>query len=409
MAMGLYDSPVGALDPRAMAMMTMGSALMRGPSMTPISLGSSLGEAGQKGMLAFQQAQQANQQQQLFNMKLAEQKRAEEERAKADAAKAGLMKNPEFAKFAPFIQAGLPLTSVVDHVIPKPKAPENPFGKVDPKDYTPESVLKFKASGNYGDLVAVKKDDKASPLGQLIAERDKLPVGSPQRALYDQAISKATTHAPAASAKVEVKQESEFGKAVGKELGDMYSGLLRADMNAPATIANYQRLGSLLNQVNTGRFSGTTVDLKAAAKGLGIDLNAMGIADNVAPAQASRALSNQMALALRNPAGGAGMPGAMSDQDRQFLVQMIPSLENDPKGNEKMIDYRVRLARREQQVGKMAREYRKKHGKFDEGFFDELQVWSDKNPLFPEAAQVLPKLSDKAQKYLDAAAGRDNK
>jgi hypothetical protein len=145
-------------------------------------------------------------------------------------------------------------------------------------------------------------------------------------------------------------------------------------------------LGSLLGQVSTGKFKGATTDIKAAAKSLGIDLNAIGVADDVAPAQAARALSNQMALELRNPAGGAGMPGALSDKDREFLLQSIPGLENDPSAIGKMIEYRVKLEQRSQKVARMARDYRKKNGRFDDGFFDELQEWSEKNPLFPQAA-----------------------
>lgn len=43
---------------------------------------------------------------------------------------------------------------------------ENPFGKVDPKDFTAASVAKFAASGNYADLVPVRKMDM-SPSGQV--------------------------------------------------------------------------------------------------------------------------------------------------------------------------------------------------------------------------------------------------
>jgi hypothetical protein len=164
----------------------------------------------------------------------------------------------------------------------------------------------------------------------------------------------------------------------------MYAGLLKADMKSPGVISKYQRLGQLLSNVNTGKFRGTTLELKAAAKSMGFDLNAMGIADDVAPAQAARALSNLLALENRNPSGGAGMPGALSDKDREFLVQTIPGLENDPAAIGTMIDYRVRLERRSQEVARKAREYRRKHGKFDDGFFDELQEWSNKNPLFAE-------------------------
>lgn len=36
-------------------------------------------------------------------------------------------------------------------------APTNPFGKINPADFTPESVKQFLATGNYGDLVPVDK------------------------------------------------------------------------------------------------------------------------------------------------------------------------------------------------------------------------------------------------------------
>jgi hypothetical protein len=232
---------------------------------------------------------------------------------------------------------------------------------------------------------------KESTMATLLRERDALPVGHPNRAMYDDAIKKSTTHQPATAVTVDTRQESEFNKKVGAEFGDQYAGLMKADMNAPTTIGKYQRLGSLLGEVGTGKFKGTTVELKAAMKGLGVDLNAMGIRDDVAPAQAAKALTNQLALELRNPAGGAGMPGALSDQDREFLLKMIPSLESDPAAWPKMIEYRVQLAKREQQVAKMARAYRRKNdGKFDEGFFDELQEWSKSNHLFPEQPKVAP-------------------
>lgn len=49
-----------------------------------------------------------------------------------------------------------------------------------------------------------------------------------------------------------------------------------------------------------------------------------------------------------------------------------------------MIELAVKLAKRNQEVAQMARVYRKKNGSIDEGFFEELQQFSDKNPLFPQ-------------------------
>lgn len=47
--------------------------------------------------------------------------------------------------------------------------------------------------------------------------------------------------------------------------------------------------------------------------------------------------------------------------------------------------YRVKVAEREKEVAKLARDYRKRTGRFDEGFFDELATFSAKNPMFPQA------------------------
>ena len=79
------------------------------------------------------------------------------------------------------------------------------------------------------------------------------------------------------------------------------------------------------------------------------------------------------------------MPGALSDKDREFLMQSVPGLENDPAALPLMIEYRVKLAKREQDVARMARAYKKKHGTFDDGFYSELAEWSEHNPLFADA------------------------
>lgn len=385
---GLYDSPVGALDPRSMALMQMGLGLMgsSGPSPTPVSLGQSLGQAGMQGIQAYQQSQQANQQQQLFAMKLAAQKKAEADAAARQAAIARLSQDPRFAGMGDLMQVDPSLA--IKRAYPEERT----------KVVAPGSVL----VDDQGKEV-FRADPKAeqSPIARMIAERDALPAGHPNRAVYDSAIQKATTNQPLVT--VDNRQPTKFNEEVGKALGEQYSGLMKADFSAPATIGKYQQLGNLLGQVSTGKFAGTTADIKAAAKGLGMDLTAMGVRDDVAPAQAAKALSNQLALELRNPAGGAGMPGAMSDQDRQFLIQMVPTLENDPGAIGKMIDYRTRLAKREQQVAKMARAYRKKNGTFDEGFFDELQDWSNKNPIFGDEKAPAP--PQKVRKF-NPATGR---
>ncbi|MBN9321363.1 MAG: hypothetical protein J0H24_04510, partial [Delftia acidovorans] len=99
-------------------------------------------------------------------------------------------------------------------------------------------------------------------------------------------------------------------------------------------------------------------------------------------------LSGEIALELRNPSGGAGMPGAMSDADRQFLQNMVPGLQTTPQGRTLMLDTAKRLAQRDIDVARLAREYRRRNGQIDEGFYEELARFSEANPLFSQKNQA---------------------
>lgn len=190
-------------------------------------------------------------------------------------------------------------------------------------------------------------------------------------------LNKATSHAPSASANVTIKQEGEEAKTVGKGFGEAYVDLMKGDMAASGKIAKYDRMQQLLTGINTGKLTPMGTEAAALAKSVGLDLD-----PNLGQKQAAQAISNQLALELRNPSGGAGMPGALSDKDREFLVKSVPTLDKDPDANSKLIDYNKKLAQREKDVAKLARAYRKKKGSLDEGFYDELAVFSEKNPLF---------------------------
>jgi hypothetical protein len=214
---------------------------------------------------------------------------------------------------------------------------------------------------------------------------------NPKTKTYDIDIGKATERGPLVSVGV-----NAYDKKEGSNLADQMDTIQKAGFAATGDIQRYDRLGALLGQVSTGKFKGTTLELKAAAKGLGFDLSSFGIADDVAPAQAARALSRALALELRNPAGGAGMPGALSDSDRQFLESMVPGVESDPGAWPQMIEAYKQLKRREMQVAKLAREYAKRNkGNLDYGFLDELQTFSEQNPLFQNTQQQRQSVRDK--------------
>ena len=178
---------------------------------------------------------------------------------------------------------------------------------------------------------------------------------------------------------VEINQTQEKAEAqkVGSGAGELYVKLQTSGMEAQSKIDRFTRLSSLLEGVDTGKLTPLGTNIAAYAKSLGIDID-----PNLGNKQAAEALTNEMALTLRNPSGGAGMPGALSDKDREFLVKMVPGIEKDPKGRKLVVETAVKMARRDKDVARLARDYRKKHGQMDDGFFDVLEDYSNKNPLF---------------------------
>jgi len=61
---------------------------------------------------------------------------------------------------------------------------------------------------------------------------------------------------------------------------------------------------------------------------------------------------------------------------------MNPNVSRTAEGRKLLIEVQRRLAKREQDVARLAREYRQKGGKFDEGFEEVAAQFAAKNPLF---------------------------
>jgi hypothetical protein len=83
------------------------------------------------------------------------------------------------------------------------------------------------------------------------------------------------------------------------------------------------------------------------------------------------------------------MPGAMSDKDREFLVNMMPGISRTPGGNKLLVETMKKLAQRDVEVAQLARDYRNRRGKLDEGFYNELRQFSEANPLFQDTRKPL--------------------
>jgi hypothetical protein len=142
----LSTEPTGVLmDPSSAGLLATAFGLLSGsgPSRTPVSFGQAFGQAGMQGMNTFYGAQQAQQQKQMMGLKMAEAQREAQERAAKQAAMTRLAADPRFAGMSDVLQVAPSVA--MDRAFPKA---ENPFAKIEPKDYTPESLAEFQRTGN---------------------------------------------------------------------------------------------------------------------------------------------------------------------------------------------------------------------------------------------------------------------
>lgn len=190
--------------------------------------------------------------------------------------------------------------------------------------------------------------------------------------------------------------DTELGKGLAKDMGELRDSARKAQ----AQVAMLEVMEKLAAS-GTPQGPGTQYEL-ALRRALG----AAGIQTNgLSQAEMFNALASQLALSARDPSSGAGMPGAMSDSDRQFLVNMNPNLFMTAEGNRMLIGYMKRVAQRDIEVARFANEYaRLNKGRIDDRFFERLAQWSAKNPLFPEAAQPQPQAAGGQQPVPPAPA-----
>jgi hypothetical protein len=285
----------------------------------------------------------------------------------------------------------------------KAMTPAERINKLDAKDFTPESVQRFNQTGNYADLQRLDKLHFADTGGGIAGLNPFTgqPVNTVQKTgnpFSDLLLSdgqggmrlnqplvgaKSAIAAAGASRNTLVNQtEREESKAIGKFFGESFAKSQEAGLNAQGSLNRLNRLDQLLEGVDTGKFAPLGLEVAKTAQTFGLNID-----PKLSNKEAAVALSSEIALQLRNPSGGAGMPGAMSDQDRAFLAGMVPGIEKTPQGRKEILETAKKLAQRDVDVARLARQYRQKKGTIDEGFYDELARFSSANPLFkPQSA-----------------------
>lgn len=172
-------------------------------------------------------------------------------------------------------------------------------------------------------------------------------------------------------------QDIKAGEKEGTDFGEEYSRIQAAAPAAQARLNQVDQLEQLLGDIDSGSLATTGVRVAELAKSFGLNID-----PKLGAKQAALALGNGLALQLRNPSAGAGMPGSLSNSDRDFLVSMLPSLMQTASGRKQLIASMRLMAQRDKDIAKLARDYKKEHGQYDEYFNDTLAQWSDEHPIF---------------------------
>lgn len=167
---------------------------------------------------------------------------------------------------------------------------------------------------------------------------------------------------------------------------DYETGILESGHKAKSSLTQLQILAPSLERLPTGPLYPAMVNAGGYLQQFGIDVGQLG--KDLGPAQASQAVLNQLALKLRDPSGGGGMPGAMSDADRQFLVNAIPGLNKIPDGNRVLIDIMMRLEQRKVDEASIVTRMQAA-GKTSNEIREALSQFGSSRPLAPDLQRRL--------------------
>lgn len=101
--------------------------------------------------------------------------------------------------------------------------------------------------------------------------------------------------------------------------------------NADTQMAEAEQMRSLALSTDTGWLQSMTLSMRAALQSIGVNITPE---TDLADQQVLQALSNQMALRLRNPESGFGLTGNTSNFDLLFLKGSVAGLDKLPETNQ---------------------------------------------------------------------------
>lgn len=224
-------------------------------------------------------------------------------------------------------------------------------------------------------LENVNPAQKPTTLMQNVAAAGLQP-GTPeyQRAILERAGQGTTVNVNPG----EKAWDTESAKLFAKRYDDISAGA----MNAQQMLGMYDLAEQALSAgVRTGVGAEAELSLRQLGAAMGMNTDP----EKLAGGELIRAVQNRMALTMRSPDGGMGMPGALSDRDIKFLKDSQIGIDRSPEGNRAMLAAFRAMENRKVQLSQLADEYIAQHGRLDAGFNRAVREFANANPLFAAA------------------------
>ena len=163
--------------------------------------------------------------------------------------------------------------------------------------------------------------------------------------------------------------ETEREKLDARFYGTLYDNIYDAEQKSRTVVRQLEQIDDIFSKTYTGPGGEALNTFRRVARIFfpGDDF----LEGVVTAADAAVALGNQLTLQMRNTGEGAGMPGQMSDKDRDFLAKMVPSLSMTPGGRKLLIKVFKKMRDLMQEKYTRALAYRADHEYLDAGFLQQ--------------------------------------
>lgn len=191
---------------------------------------------------------------------------------------------------------------------------DTPFGKVDPDKFTPESLDKFRESGNYKDLVA--KPDKAKALPSVGSDREAvslelynknfMDLTQPERTAVNKRVEESSKGKQVIN--VDARQAQGVNAAQVKRFDDISNNAIAAEKS----ISNIDAMSRVLGNAFTGVGGGVALKAGQIANALGVTVT--GTTETEQLKQLIDGLTAGQARTL---------PGSLSEKELEFLKGAI--------------------------------------------------------------------------------------